>query len=233
MNKHGSTLKEFLEWKEQGLRMKQQCMTLSEADKNRFFELMKELDEYHNAKEKGLKLEELIYHLLDHIPIFEAYKNIRTSTNEIDIFVNLSDIGKIMLSEKIIDLKSEHMIIECKNYDKKKINVTWVGKFCSLLLHSPARVGIIISHKGFAGHNWDSAKGLAKKFYYYKEHDNEKKYILDINLEELCRSVEANQFVDLILNKIQALENDTQYTNYIIKHPNEEKLNEIYDTTKI
>lgn len=40
MNKHGSTLKEFLEWKEQGLRMKQQCMTLSEADKNRFFELI-------------------------------------------------------------------------------------------------------------------------------------------------------------------------------------------------
>lgn len=94
--------------------------------------MCKQIESYENVKDKGNKLENLVYFIVDNTPIFEGYKNIRTSTNEVDIIVRLSDIGRMMLSNNLIDLKSNEIIIECKNYDKRKIDVTWVGKFCSL-----------------------------------------------------------------------------------------------------
>lgn len=228
MNNKGISLASYLNIINSLHLLKEQSISLSDENKNKFTEMCKRLDEYESSKDKGNKLENLIFFIIENTPIFEAYPNIRSSTNEVDIFIKLNDLGNMMLANKIIDLKSNQIIIECKNYDKTKIDVTWVGKFCSLLLQSPARVGILISHKGFKGKGkWDSAKGLAKKFYYYKERTDEKKYILDITLNEIKQSVNDNNFVELILNKIIALENDTKYENFITKHPAEESLNNI------
>lgn len=207
--------------------LREQSISLSNENKSKFAEMYSNLNQYDSSKDKGNKLEDLIFFIVDNTPIFKGYQNIRSSTNEVDIFIRLSDLGSMMLANNIIDLKSSQIIIECKNYDKKKIDVTWVGKFCSLLLQSPARVGIFISHKGFKGNKWDSAKGLAKKFYYYKERIDEKKYVLDITLNEIVKSVNDDNFVELILNKIISLENDTKYENFITKHPAEESLDKL------
>lgn len=207
--------------------LREQSISLSDENKNKFADMYANLNNYSSSKDKGTKLEDLIFFIIDNTLIFEGYQNIRSSTNEVDIFIKLSDLGNMMLANNIIDLKSSQIIIECKNYDKKKIDVTWVGKFCSLLLQGSARVGILISHKGFKGYKWDSAKGLAKKFYYYKERIDEKKYVLDITLNEIVKSVNSDNFVELVLNKIVALENDTKYENFITKHPNEESLDKL------
>lgn len=208
--------------------LRKQSISISDENKNKFCEMYANLNKYGSSKDKGNKLEDLIFFIVDNTPVFEGYQNIRSSTNEVDIFIRLSDLGNLMLSNKLIDLKSNQIVIECKNYDKTKIDVTWVGKFCSLLLQSPARVGVLISHKGFKGKGkWDSARGLAKKFYYYKERLDEKKYILDITLDEIVKSVNDDNFVELILNKIIALENDTKYENFITKHPAEKSLDKL------
>lgn len=224
MNNKGCTLEQYTTIINSLPLLKDQSISISEDNKKIFFDMCDEINKYNNAKEKGNRLEELVYFLIDNTPIFEGYRNIRTSTNEIDIVVFLSDIGKMMLANKLIDLKSDEILIECKNYDKRKIDVTWVGKFCGLLLQSPARVGILISHKGFRGNKWDSAKGLSKKFYYYKERDEEKQYVLDITLEELKKYVKENNFVELIISKIVGMENDTEYKHFISKHPAEDAL---------
>lgn len=224
MNNEAYTLEQYISITNSLPLLKDQSISISESNKEIFFKMCDEIDNYKNAKEKGNKLEDLVYFLIDNTPIFEGYRNLRTSTNEVDIVIRLNDLGKMMLANNLIDLKSNEIIIECKNYDKRKIDVTWVGKFCSLLLQSPARVGILISHKGFKGNKWDSAKGLAKKFYYHKERYEEKQYVLDITLNELKKYVRENNFVELILSKIAALENDTKYEQFISKHPAEDVL---------
>ena len=223
MNNEAYTLEQYISITNSLPLLKDQSISISESNKDIFFKMCDEIDNYTNAKEKGNKLEDLLYFLIDNTPIFEGYRNLRTSTNEVDIVIRLSDLGRMMLANNLIELKSNEILVECKNYDKRKIDVTWVGKFCSLLLQSPARVGILISHKGFRGRGeWDSAKGLSKKFYYYKERYEDKQYVLDITLNELKRYVRENNFVELILSKIIALENDTKYEQFISKHPAED-----------
>lgn len=223
MNNKAYTLEQYMSIANSLPLLKDQSISISESNKDIFFKMCDEIDNYTNAKEKGNKLEDLLYFLIDNTPIFEGYRNLRTSTNEVDIVIRLSDLGRMMLANNLIELKSNEILVECKNYDKRKIDVTWVGKFCSLLLQSPARVGILISHKGFRGRGeWDSAKGLSKKFYYYKERYEDKQYVLDITLNELKRYVRENNFVELILSKIIALENDTKYEQFISKHPAED-----------
>lgn len=222
MNSKGCSLEQFTQIVDSLSLIKDQSISMSKENKEKFSEMCKQIESYKNAKDKGNKLENLVYFIIDNTPIFEGYQNIRTSTNEVDILIRLSDIGRMMLSNNLIDLKSNEILIECKNYDKKKIDVTWVGKFCSLLLQSPSRVGILISHKGFKGYKWDSSKGLAKKFYYHKERYEEKQYVLDVTLDELKKYVEENNFVELILSKIIGLENDTKYEHFISTHPAED-----------
>lgn len=226
MNNKGWSLEQFTQIVDSLSLIKEQSISLSEANKKKFLEMCNQINTFDNAKDKGNKLENLVCFIVDNTPIFEkGYQNIRTSTNEVDIIIRLSDIGKMMLANNLIDLKANEILVECKNYDKQKIDVTWVGKFCSLLLQSPARVGILISHKGFKGRtSWDSAKGLAKKFYYYKEKYEEKQYVLDITLDELKKYVEDNSFVELISSKIIGLENDTRFEHFISKHPAEDDL---------
>lgn len=129
-----------------------------------------------------------------------------------------------MLNQGILGLKSDIILIECKNYNDK-IDVTWVGKFCNLIANSPSRIGLLISKEGFKGrHNWDSSKGLARKFYYSKENYNDKKYILDITIEELKQVGIEYNIIELIDSKIKAIENDTKFEHFLSTHPAEENI---------
>ena len=46
-----------------------------------------------------------------------------------------------MLTYHLIDLKLDTFLGECKNYDKA-VSVTYIGKFCSLLLTTNIKIGI-------------------------------------------------------------------------------------------
>lgn len=215
----GFNIEEFLKMRNSFSLFKNEAKNLSDNDKLEFKKMLKDLKLYANAKEKGTKFEQLVLFVINKIAIFEGIENVRTSTNEIDILIRLSDVGKIMLNDNLINIKSNVLLAECKNYENSKIDVTMVGKFCSLLLNSPSRIGLFISINGFKGRGkWDSAKGLAKKFYYYKESENEKYFILDITLSEIQEYVLNKSFVDLIEEKITEIELDTEYKNLIEKH---------------
>jgi hypothetical protein len=168
---------------------------------------------------KGKELESLVYHIFNSLDIFEVKKNVYTSTNEIDILVELSDLGRMLVSFNQIDIKADHILCECKNYDRK-VGVTWLGKFCNLLEEQPARIGILFSDKGFAGKgHWDSSKGLVKKFFYRKEQWAEKMYVIDFNMSDFDEIENGISFMDILDYKIRALETDTDYNKLLTKHP--------------
>lgn len=56
------------------------------------------------------------------------------------------------------------------------------------------------------------------KFYYHKEGEDEKYFILDITLTEIKEYVLNKSFIKLIEEKIEELEFNTSYENLIINH---------------
>ena len=98
MNNKGWSLEQFTQIVDNLSLIKDQSISISNENKEKFFEMCKQIESYENVKDKGNKLENLVYFIVDNTPIFEGYKNIRTSTNEVDIIVRLSDIGRMMLS---------------------------------------------------------------------------------------------------------------------------------------
>lgn len=199
--------------------------TLENLEK--YNELLLEFEKSKNSAEscKGKKLEKLVQFIFENIDIFEVCPNIYTSTNEIDHLVTLSNLGKLLASDKLFDIKGDYILCECKNY-KSRIDVTWVGKFCNLVSDQPARIGILFSHDGFKGRNsWDSAKGLVKKMYYRKEKYDEKIYIIDFNLNEFKRLGAGESFIEILQEKVKSIETDTNFEHYLTRHPAQHEKN--------
>lgn len=83
---------------------------------------------------KGKSLEELATYLLKISgDLFVVKQNLRTTTNEIDQIFIPTQKARVLIANGIIDKRYELFLGECKNH-KKSIDVTYVGKFCSLLL---------------------------------------------------------------------------------------------------
>lgn len=113
----------------------------------------------------------------------------------------------------MIALNNDRVLLECKNYNKK-IDVTWIGKFYSLLRTSKTRIGIIFSYRGFTGTNWNDGVGLVKKIFLI---DNT--IILDFSLKDFEKIAEGISILKIINSKILSLKYDTQIENYISEHP--------------
>lgn len=175
-------------------------------------------------KLRGKKLEELVTVLLESSGgIFKVMQNIRTSTNEIDQVITLSQTGKILKNNGIINNKFDLFLGECKNYNRK-LNVTYVGKFCSLLLTSNIKLGIIFSIKGLSGKGWKDSHGLIKKFYMTKENENNRFCIIDFSYEDFVSIAEGNNFLQIVDDKLKELRIDTSYAHLISKHEAEDKI---------
>ena len=153
---------------------------ISEAQKNIYKELLEKFKQLHDSSPtdnapknlhnlKGEALENLVSYLLTISGnIFNVDRNLRTSTNEIDQIVTLTPQGKVLLTYHLIDPKLDTFLGECKNYDKA-VSVTYIGKFCSLLLTTNIKIGILFSYYGTSGTGWSNGAGLIKKFYLHKE----------------------------------------------------------------
>lgn len=169
------------------------------------------------SKEKGALLEDLSKTVLNDKNIFSDYKNIRCSSNEIDVLLSPASMAKLM-KELIPSLMQDDLIVECKNHNKK-IDVTWVGKVYSLMKYKNVNNGIIFSFHELKGINeWDSAKGLVKKIFL-----NDKTIIINITINDIIDMLnsEKDTIIDLIERKVKSLKFHTDFTEFITKHPAE------------
>lgn len=176
-----------------------------------------------STKEKGDSLENIASFVLKSGNIFEVYKNVRTSTNELDQLVKTTVNGSILCSNGILDSRLSNFIGECKNYSKC-VSVTYVGKVCSLLQTMNIKICILFSYKGITGSGWKYASGLVKKFYMSKENQNEKYCIIDFNISDFESIKSGNNFLKIIEDKIMALKVDTDYTTFLSSHEAEKLL---------
>ncbi len=173
----------------------------------------------HNLK--GAALENLVSYLLTVSGgIFYVDRNLRTSTNEIDQIVSLTPKGKILLAYHLIDTKLENFLGECKNYDKA-ISVSYVGKFCNLLLTNSIKLGILFSYHGPSGTGWNNSAGLIKKFYLHKEKIEDRYCIIDFSITEFESILNGKNLLQIIDEQLKSLQFDTDYSRYLSKHPAE------------
>lgn len=198
-------------------------LNLNQEDQTRFQNLYDEiLDGYQEPGVKGRKLEELVSLLFSNQTgsFFECRRNCRTSSNEIDLLLTWNENARMANVNAAFPCFGETFLCECKNYDGK-VDVTYTGKFYSLLSLANAKLGILISWDGISGRgNWDSAKGLIKKIAL-----KEGIYIIVIDKNDLKDIYDGKRHIySLIYDKHNALKNDIDFSKYVLKHPAENTL---------
>lgn len=218
----GLSLPEFL-----GLmgKYKSHVLNLGEDQYKKFAEIYKKIeDKDYEEKEKGKLLEELTYVLFQkgYPTLVECRKNCRTSTNEIDLQLGWTEEARVIGIQNAFSFLEDFFICECKNYEKK-VDVTYVGKFYSLLSVTRTNIGIMIAWDGITGRSsWNDSKGLIKKIAL-----KEKIYILSIDKKDLEKIYNKKSNIFSILrDKYLALKNEIDYSKYIEKHEAEELMKE-------
>ena len=170
---------------------------------------------------KGRSLEDLASYLLKISGgLFIVKQNLRTSTNEIDQVFIPTTKAKILIANGIISKHYDLFLGECKNYNKA-VDVTYIGKFCSLLLTNQIKLGIMFSYYGISGKGWSNGSGLVKKFYLHKEREEDRFCIIDFSKDDFIAIDSGSNFLQIIENKLLALRVDTDYSGFISKHPAE------------
>lgn len=173
-------------------------------------------------EEKGKALELLVQLLFQYTgEYYQVYANVRNSSNEIDIILGLSNKG--IAVKKLLDEKYQKLIGECKNYDKR-VKVTYVGKFYSLMETTHCNLGIIFSYHGVSGESWGGGKGLIKKLFLLSEGRKENTYILDFCKNDFKDIMCGRSIFEILDEKCLELETGSDCMNYVTKHPNEEKI---------
>lgn len=187
---------------------------------------------YSTAKEKGDRLEELVAFIIKKTFFFDIARNVQTGTNEIDEVIVLSDKGKQVLeqqkiSRSILGIESDLFLGECKNYSKK-LDVTYVGKFYSLLVSTDINFGIIFTIYGLTGkeNEFHDAYGLVKVLRLIEKYKNNRELnILVFTISDYEKIGKGYSFFEIVKSKIIALKTSTNYDKLLeaFKHPNEEE----------
>lgn len=224
-NFEGLNLLEVLETASTQFSLEEICK-LSDEQKMKYDKLLERFIEVNSSSsdnaEKGKALEEISEYLLSISGgIFNIDRNLRTTTNEIDLLIKLNTKGLMLRKIDVIDKRLKCFISECKNYNKK-VSVTYIGKFISLLISNQVKIGLFFSYKGISGENWNNAAGLIKKFYLSKENLQDRYCIIDFNIDEFIRIKQGDNLLQILNEKITSLRFDTDYTAYLSKHPAED-----------
>lgn len=207
---------------------------LNQEQKQRYKSLLKVFEDLNGADEnaegapknlhnlKGKALEDLVRYLFQISGgIFQADCNLRTATNEIDDLITLTPKGKVLLKNRLIDAHLENFLGECKNYNGS-VTVTYVGKFCSLMLTNNVKLGILFSFHGVSGTGWSNGSGLIKKFYLHKEKLEERYCVIDFSVKDFRSILTGKNLLQIIDEQLKSLQYDTDYSRFITKHPAEE-----------
>lgn len=197
-----------------------QILTFTFEEQKEYIILLKNLESTNSSSssttEKGKALEEIVQFVIEKSAVFDIHSNVRTSSNEIDILARLNGKGKYFKGQGLLDFH-DSFLSECKNYNKK-VDVTWVGKFYSLVKYTKNNLGIIFSYKGLSGDKWHNAVGLTKKIFLL---ETDERYIIDFNYNDFKILSEGKSFIELISEKIFNLKNDTSIQSFIAEHPNQ------------
>lgn len=196
---------------------KSRILQLDDTSYKKFADLYEKLiTNDFKRSDKGKLLEELSALLLyqGYPGILECRRNLRTSSNEIDLQLCWTEHARMAGIDRVFPFLQDSFLCECKNY-KKSVDVTYVGKFFSLLHVARCKFGIMIAWNGIAGRSkWSDASGLIRKI---ALRDNT--YIISIERNDFKAIYEqqANVF-SIIRDKYMALKNDIDYASYIQSH---------------
>lgn len=202
---------------------KSSLLNLDDVSQEKFSEIYDKIDKDNCDKiNKGKLLEDLTDLLFQEGSgkLFNTRRNCRTSTNEIDLLLEWTDEARILGLNIMYPCLSDSFICECKNYEGK-VDVTYVGKFCSLLNVTETQLGVMVAWDGITGRGkWDASQGLVKKVAL-----KQKNYVIVLDKNDLksIRDKETNIF-SLIHEKYLALKDDIDYTKYIQSHEAEVRL---------
>lgn len=201
---------------------------MSLDDVNEYSRLLEELQRVNGNSSvtndvKGKALENIVTFLLQKSgDIFHVDANLGTNTNELDQLIGLKNEGKTLCRHGLIDKRYSMFISECKNH-QKSLDVTYIGKFCSLLITNNVKLGLLFSYHGVSGNKWENGAGLIKKFYLHKETLDERFCIIDFNINDFKSIIEQNKnLLQIIDEKITSLQFDTDYSRHLAKHPAED-----------
>lgn len=222
-------------------RMKSDIGFLGEAYKQQFGEVCRLCDELHGVTEynqfdqaktsemKGKALEQLV-RLLFHGTgeFYNVYANIRTTSNEVDVLVRLSEKGKCL--KCFIDDSFHNIVCECKNH-KKTIGVDYIGKFYSLVNYLPINFAIFFSWTGIGGKgSWRSSSGLIKKIFLTTKGTGQAIYIIDWDKEDFIKILNGESLFRILEKKKEMLEMECDIGKYLIQpHENAEEIRQLME----
>ncbi len=201
--------------------------TWSDEDRREYALLLEELKrpfdkKNESTKSKGDRLENLVSFIIKKSYFFDIYRNVHTGTNEIDEIITLSCAGKQALamydiSRELLEIDSDISIGECKNYNST-LDVTYVGKFYSLLVSTDVSFGIIFTQKGLTGNEdeYHDAYGLVKVLRIIEKYQNNRNLtIITFTLDDYEKLKDGISFFEIIKSKKMALRMSSNYENFI------------------
>lgn len=167
---------------------------------------------FENAKCAGDALEELTDTIFNIHGLYNTKRNLKTDTNEIDLFLRLTDVG-FLLKKNTDYYLEEDFLVECKNYTKP-VGVTYIGKFASLMRVSQLEQGIFISKNGLTGgaERKRDSKGLIKKIAL-----KDGSFILDFSLSDF-ENLEGKSLQEILFAKRESLRLDVDFEDLIEHH---------------
>lgn len=215
-------------------------ITWTDDDKAEFGELLGKLKkpfdrDKETTKDIGDRLEKLVEFIIQKTYFFEIFRNVHTETNEIDEVIMLSDRGKqaiqsFDLSRNLIPIDQDLFLGECKNY-KANLDVTYVGKFYSLLSVTGISFGIVFTQKGLTGdpEGYKDANGLTKVLRMVESSKGKDFYILTFTMEDYEKMLEGKTFFELVKAKKLAMQLASDYTTFLKenKHEAEDQIKSI------
>lgn len=139
------------------------------------------------SRVKGRAFETLVASVLKTIRSFKTWKNVGTTTNEIDLLVQIGPGLQILPT---IRQWGTHFVCECKLV-KEGINATWIGKLNSVLELHQSEVGILISSQG-------PPRGKVKTQIYVHAFKTPPRVMVCISLEDLRQCENGTNFLRLI-----------------------------------
>lgn len=215
------------------LKVFKELTTWEEKDKIEYLKLLEELEKPFNkdmetTTSKGNRLENIVSFIIEKSFFFEIYKNVHTATNEIDEVIVLSQKGKqaldkLNISRDLLEIQEDIFIGECKNYDKP-LNVTYIGKFYSLMVATNISFGIIFTQKGLTGKQdeFSDGYGLIKVLRIIEKYKNNKDmYILSFTLENFKELLQNRTIFEIIKDKKIALKTSANYNDLVSNHVHE------------
>lgn len=87
----------------------------------------------------------------------------------------------------------------------------------------------MFSYYGVSGKNWENSSGLIRKFYMSKENEEDRFCIIDFNINDFISIQNGNNILQIIEDKILALQNDTSYRTLLSPHELENQILELQE----